>query len=64
MVLWVILIIGWLAVLAAAISLCRLVGYCDGKFRELNGRRRRKEIQSLSPGSADEIFASKSDAAA
>ena len=63
MVLWVILIIGWLAVLAAAISLCRLVGYCEGKWRELNQRRQRKEPRPISPGSS-EMLASKSDLAA
>jgi hypothetical protein len=46
MLLWVILGMGWLAVLFAAVSLFRIAGYADKKMRRLAQRPRRREDQA------------------
>jgi hypothetical protein len=46
MVLWVILGLGWLAVLMAGVCLFRIAGYADKKVRRLTERPRRREDQA------------------
>jgi hypothetical protein len=43
MLLWVILGLGWIAVLLAAIGLFRIAGYAEKKVRRLTERPRRSE---------------------
>jgi hypothetical protein len=45
MVLWIILGMGWLAILFAWISLFRLAGYTDKKVRRLAERPRQRKKQ-------------------
>jgi hypothetical protein len=47
MLLWIILGLGWIAVLLAAVALVRLAGYADKKVRRrLTERPRRSEDQA------------------
>ena len=43
MLMWIILAIGWIAVLAAGISLYRMAAYAEEKFRRMSDRARRGE---------------------
>ena len=43
MLLWIILGLGWLGVLFAAVCLFRIAGYADKKVRRLAERPRRRE---------------------
>jgi hypothetical protein len=46
MLLWIILALGWLGILLAAISLFRLANYADKKVRRMAQRPRRREDQA------------------
>ncbi len=46
MLLWIILGMGWLGVLFAAVSLFRIAGYADKKMRRLAQRPRHREDQA------------------
>jgi hypothetical protein len=46
MLLWIILGLGWLGILLAAVCLFRLAGYADKKVRRLSARPRRREDQA------------------
>lgn len=46
MLLWIILGLGWIAVLLAAIGLVRIAGYADKKVRRMTERPRRNEDQA------------------
>ena len=43
MILWLFLILGWVAILVVAVSLCRIAAYADNKVRSrLNASRLRR----------------------
>jgi hypothetical protein len=46
MLLWIILFLGWVVILLAAVSLFRIAGYADRKMRRLAHRPRRGEDQA------------------
>lgn len=46
MLLWIILGLGWIAVLLAGIGLFRIAGYADKKVRRMTERPRRNEDQA------------------
>lgn len=43
MLMWIILAVAWIAVLAAGISLYKIAGYAEQKFRQMTERDRRSE---------------------
>jgi hypothetical protein len=46
MLLWIILALGWIVILFAAVSLFRIAGYADKKMRRLIHRPRHSEDQA------------------
>jgi hypothetical protein len=46
MLLWIILVLGWLGILAAGVSLFRLAGYADRQMRRYIQRPQREEDQA------------------
>jgi hypothetical protein len=46
MLLWIILLLGWIVILFAAVFLFRIAGYADKKMRRLVQRPRRGEDQA------------------
>jgi hypothetical protein len=46
MLLWIILFLGWVVILLAAVSLFRIAGYADRKMRRLAHRPRGREDQA------------------